>query len=233
MSAIKDYQKVVGIIYEQCVAYPDLEQSFENPDTWFEFQNDTLEISAQSLKRILNDLSSNNSILICSIQNFPLMTIEHGHIFDSAGVQLEDSKSILVEYIVTDKIILKNKLINLEESIAGNEPEVRIINSLDDEAIEYEPVGDFRLFTNGSILYKNNPFKCTPYLRPVMLVMLRHEGKTTTFEDVRTALDDETLDKGKISRKINALVHDSLIPVLGYNPVKSERGLGYQFKLRT
>lgn len=230
MSYVRDYQKVIGLIYGRCVVHSDLQQNYDDPDTWFELQNDNLNITVTTLKQVLSDLVKRNVIQICSELYFPLSLPEHGPVFDSNEIQLHDHKSILIEFIVLDGTLLKNRLVDLEESIAGNEPELKIIDGLDDYSLEYSPVGNFRIFSSGSVLYQDQPFVCTNYLKLILIIMLRNEGSTTTFDDIRRVLDLNDLEHRKISQMVRGL-SKFLIPVLGYDPIISERGVGYLLKL--
>ncbi len=231
MSFIQNYHQIATYMYDRYITLNPESQDPESPEDWFSITNTKLGMQMSALNTIIGDLEKIGAILVCNTVQHPDTSTSEPEVYDKNGFLVLTPDEQSVDYVVLNGNILRNKLIDLNESIAANEEFVDALEQ--DEAANrvLQEVGGFVAFANGSVLYNDTPLECPIQQKLMLITLLRNHGQTTTYETLKNAIDRPDHSTPTISKYISAL-RRVLLEQLGYDPLTTEKDVGIKLTLK-
>lgn len=225
MSFLENYQRIAGQIYDEHRTFSTRSDT-DNPESWSIVRNNEPYVPVEIFNRIIDDLSRIGAITVHLKAEQPDSTEESGIVHDEDGNIQTTRQSLDVYYTILSIEVLRNKFIDLNETLAGDEE----ISIIEPPKITAE-VSGFIAYDNGSVTYLGESLNLRRQLLLMFKFLLENHQATVSYEALADASGNSSLRPTTINKYFAELTRE-LVNILSYDPIETVKDTGKRLRLR-
>jgi hypothetical protein len=233
MTFVNSFKTVLVRILEEQHVFPisTEQETSDEPANWKSLDNWSLGIERRLFERILRDLEQKGGIKVTREDILPQKINGKEIQYEEDGAQVLDEEVLYVDYFLQDVGVIENRLAYLNNINTLN-PAITENTELFGVKID-EDIGDFAIYENGSITYKEKLISLPLQQNDILILFLKRQGQYLNhndIEDVAKKDQDDHLSNKTIAKYVSA-VNKILEPIVGRKPITNQKDRGWVFNL--